>query len=155
MSRLLIVSNRLPVSVTKRKDRLQFEPSIGGLTTALGAFYKSQPSLWIGWPGIESGKFVGDEKEIKAKLQSENCFPVFLAERDVDDFYFGFCNATIWPLFHYFPQYVRYDQALWQAYHRINEAFANMVTQVSKDDDLIWIQDYHFMLLPQMIRDMI
>lgn len=153
MGRLVIVSNRLPVSVEKRKEKLHFARSIGGLATALGSFYKSQPSLWIGWPGIELEKIKGQERDIIAGLQPENCYPVFLRKEDVDDFYHGFCNITLWPLFHYFPQYAVYKEELWQAYHRVNEAFANVVAEAAEDGDVIWIQDYHFMLLPKLIRD--
>jgi len=154
MSRLLIISNRLPLNVEKRDGKLHFQPSLGGLATALGAFYKSRPSLWIGWPGIEQEKVEkGEEKEIEDKLAEERCYPVFLSGKDVDDFYFGFCNQTIWPLFHYFPQYVEYDPVLWQAYKRVNEIFADAIVSVAREDDIFWVQDYHFMLLPKLIRD--
>ena len=154
MSRLLIISNRLPLNVERRDGKLHFQPSLGGLATALGAFYKSRPSLWIGWPGIEQEKVEkGEEKEIEDKLAEERCYPVFLSEKDVDDFYFGFCNQTIWPLFHYFPQYVEYDPVLWQAYQRVNEIFADAIVSVAREDDIFWVQDYHFMLLPKLIRD--
>ncbi len=154
MSRLLIISNRLPLNVERRDGKLHFQPSLGGLATALGAFYKSHPSLWIGWPGIEQEKIEkGEEKEIKDKLAEERCYPVFLSGKDVDDFYFGFCNQTIWPLFHYFPQYVEYDPVLWQAYQRVNEIFADAIVNVAREDDIFWVQDYHFMLLPKLIRD--
>ncbi len=154
MSRLLIISNRLPLNVERRDGKLHFQPSLGGLATALGAFYKSRPSLWIGWPGIEQEKLKkGEEKEIEDKLAEERCYPVFLSEKDVDDFYFGFCNQTIWPLCHYFPQFVEYDPVLWQAYQRVNEIFADAIVGVAKKDDIFWVQDYHFMLLPKLIRD--
>jgi len=154
MSRLLIISNRLPLNVEKRDGKLHFQPSLGGLATALGAFYKSRPSLWIGWPGIEQEKVEkGEEKEIEDKLAEERCYPVFLSGKDVDDFYFGFCNQTIWPLFHYFPQYVEYNPVLWQSYKRVNEIFADAIVSVAREDDIFWVQDYHFMLLPKLIRD--
>jgi len=154
MSRLLIVSNRLPLNVERKDGKLHFQPSLGGLATALGAFYKSRPSLWIGWPGIEQERLKkGEEKQIEDKLAEERCYPVFLSGKDVDDFYFGFCNQTIWPLFHYFPHFVEYDPELWQAYQRVNEIFADAIVGVAKEDDIFWVQDYHFMLLPKLIRD--
>ncbi len=154
MSRLLIISNRLPLNVERKDGKLQFQPSLGGLATALGAFYKSRPGLWIGWPGIEQEKLQkGEEKEVVDKLAEERCCPVFLSGKDVDDFYFGFCNQSIWPLFHYFPQYVEYDPNLWQAYQKVNEIFADAIVNVAKEDDIFWVQDYHFMLLPRLIRD--
>ncbi len=154
MSRLLIISNRLPLNAERKDGKLNFQPSLGGLATALGVFYKSRPSLWIGWPGIEQEKLQkGEEKEIEDKLAEEKCYPVFLSGKDVDDFYFGFCNQSIWPLFHYFPQYVEYDPSLWQAYQRVNEIFADAIVGVAKEDDIIWVQDYHFMLLPKLLRE--
>jgi trehalose 6-phosphate synthase/phosphatase len=151
MQRLLIVSNRLPVSVQKRKDNLHFEVSVGGLATGLGSFHESQNSVWIGWPGIDAEKVEGDEKTIEAQLQSERCYPVFLSENDVEDYYHGFCNGTIWPLFHYFSLYATYSQDLWQAYERINEAFCDKVLEVARPGDIVWVQDYHLMLLPRLL----
>jgi len=90
MQRLLIVSNRLPISVERRRGKLRFEPSVGGLATALGAFYKSRPSVWIGWPGIELGKIGEEKQEVEARLSSESCHPVLLPQRDIEDYYQGF-----------------------------------------------------------------
>ena len=153
MQRLLIVSNRLPVSVEKKKGNLHFEPSVGGLARGLGSFYKSYNSIWIGWPGIGQEKIKGEEKDIEARLLSEGCYPVFLSEHDIEDYYHGFCNRTIWPLFHYFPLYAVYSKDLWQAYERVNQAFANAVVEVAEDGDIIWVHDYHLMLLPELIRE--
>lgn len=151
---MLIVSNRLPISVAKRRGRLRFEPSIGGLATALGAFYKSRPSVWIGWPGIELEKVAEEErKEVEARLSSESCYPIFLSQRDIEDYYHGFCNNTIWPLFHYFPEYAVYSADSWQAYQRVNQVFAEAVAGVARPGDIIWVHDYHLMLLPELIRE--
>ena len=150
--RLIIVSNRLPVSVERRKGKLVFEPSVGGLATALATFYKTYRSLWIGWPGIELNK-VGDEKqELEARLSEESCYPVYLSPADLDGYYQGFCNNTIWPLFHYFPEYAIYDKKYWQSYEQVNREFADIVTEVAVPGDIIWVQDYHLMLLPKLIR---
>jgi trehalose 6-phosphate synthase/phosphatase len=138
-NRLLIVANRLPISVAKRRGRLRFEPSAGGLATALGAFYKSRPSLWVGWPGIELEKVTSEErKEVEAQLSSESCHPVFLSQQDIEDYYHGFCNKTIWPLFHYFPEYTVYSTGLWQAYRRVNRIFAEAVAGVARPGDIVW-----------------
>ena len=153
MSRLLVVSNRLPISVQKRNRKLHFELSVGGLATGLGAFYKSRDSIWIGWPGIAQEKIAGEEKDIEARLLSESCYPVFFSEHDVEDYYQGFCNKTIWPLFHYFTQYAVYDKDLWQTYKRVNQAFSDAVVEVAEESDVIWIHDYHLMLLPQLVKE--
>ena len=153
MQRLLIVSNRLPISVERRRDKLRFEPSVGGLATALGAFYKSRPSVWIGWPGIELGKIGEEKQEVETRLSSESCYPVLLSQQDIEDYYQGFCNRTIWPLFHYFPEYTVYSADFWRAYERVNQVFADAVAGVAEPGDIIWVHDYHLMLLPKLIRE--
>jgi trehalose 6-phosphate synthase/phosphatase len=155
MRRLVIVSNRLPVSIERRRGKLVFQPSMGGLATGLGSFYKSYNSLWIGWPGVTVNKKDGDDKEVLTeRLRSEfQCQPVFLSQSEVDNYYHGFCNKTIWPLFHYFPQYVSYDEAHYKSYERVNRHFCYAVEAVAQPDDIIWINDYHLMLLPRLLRE--
>jgi len=153
MRRLIIISNRLPVSIVRGKRGLRYESSVGGLVTALNSFYKSYHGAWIGWPGIDWERVKGDEADVKARLLSEGCYPVFLSAHDVQDYYEGFCNGTIWPLFHYFPQYTEYSKDSWQAYERVNDAFYDTVAEVVTDDDIIWVHDYHLMLLPKLIRE--
>ena len=153
MQRLVIVSNRLPVSVEKRKRGLRFEPSIGGLATGLKSFYKSYNSTWIGWPGINLEKILDEKQEIAATLLSESCYPVFLSQHDIEDYYHGFCNKTLWPLFHYYPSYTVYSKDLWEAYERVNRVFADAVAEVAKPGDIIWIHDYQLMLLPKLVRE--
>ena len=153
MQRLLIVSNRLPVSVEKRRRGLRFEPSIGGLATGLKSFYKSYNGTWIGWPGISLEKILEEKQEIATTLLSESCYPVFLSQHDIEDYYHGFCNKTLWPLFHYYPSYTVYSKDLWEAYERINRVFADAVAEVAEPDDIIWIHDYHLMLLPRLVRE--
>ena len=153
MERLLIVSNRLPITVHKRRGEFHFESSLGGLATALGSFYKSCNCLWIGWPGISLERIEEERKDIEAKLLSENCYPIFLSQQDIQDYYHGFCNRTIWPLFHYLTFYTIYSQDLWQAYERVNKAFFEAVIEVAQPSDIIWIHDYHLMLLPRLVRE--
>jgi trehalose 6-phosphate synthase/phosphatase len=155
MKRLLIVSNRLPVSIERKRGEVYFQPSVGGLASGLGSFYKSYNSLWIGWPGISLAKKEGDEKRnIEKRLLAEfNSLPVFLSQNDIENYYHGFCNKTIWPLFHYFPQYVVYEESHYQTYKRINMLFCDAVMEVAREDDIIWVHDYHLMLLPKLIRE--
>ncbi len=153
MGKWLIVSNRLPVSVTKKEGILQFQPSAGGLATGLGSFYKSYQSLWVGWPGIALGKMEREKEEIEKRFLAENCYPVFLSQYDVENYYYGFCNKTLWPLFHYFTQYTAYSKRLREAYKRVNETFCEAVVKVAKPNDIIWVHDYHLMLLPRLIRE--
>ena len=154
MQRLLIVSNRLPVSIEKRKSDFLFRPSAGGLATGLGSFYKSYDSLWIGWPGITWDKTRNNErKEIEGRLRSKfNCLPVFLTQNQIEKYYHGFSNKTVWPLFHYFIQYVIHNKGFWETYKRVNELFSEEVLGIAKEGDTIWIHDYHLMLLPALVR---
>ena len=154
MDNILIVSNRLPLTVTKREGKIHFQLSPGGLTSGLGSFYKAHESSWIGWPGISEERLKGKEKdEIIRRLASEKCHPVFLSQQQVENYYHGFCNKTIWPLFHYFTQYTLYKKNLWEAYKQVNRVFCDVVLKVVKEDDIIWIHDYHLMLLPELLRE--
>jgi trehalose 6-phosphate synthase/phosphatase len=152
MQRLLIVSNRLPITIQERKGELHVEPSVGGLATGLSSWYKSSDSIWVGWAGIGRKK-IKKEKDIMAKLRSENYYPVPLSEHDVEAYYQGFCNRTIWPLFHYFPIYAEYSEDFWRAYEQVNTTFANVVAGIARPNDIIWIHDYHLMLLPKLLRE--
>ena len=123
MSKLLIVSNRLPVTVNKKKGNFKFEPSVGGLVTGIGSLNMEQEQLWIGWPGINAERLNKKGKvEVKNRLTGEDCHPVFLSKREVENYYYGFSNKTIWPLFHYFTQHTTYNRNLWNAYKRVNES---------------------------------
>ena len=155
MSKLIIVSNRLPINITKKEGKFEFQPSVGGVATGLSSIWKSQECIWIGWPGITEKKLEGEEKKIKAKLKSENYYPVFLSKNDIENYYYGFSNKTLWPLFHYFTQCTKYDNKYWQSYKRVNEAFCSAIAKVAKPDDIIWIHDYHLFLLPKLVREKI
>ena len=152
-SSLLLVSNRLPISVTKHPKGLHFRPSVGGLATGLRSLGQSHQCQWIGWPGIAADKVSNQQQgQITETLSQRGCRPVFLSNDDIEDFYLGFCNKTIWPLFHYFPAHTVYEQRYWQAYQRINGAFCDAVMKIASPDDYIWVHDYQLMLLPQLIR---
>ncbi len=118
--RLLIVSNRLPVSLKKEKGEFVFEKSAGGLVSGLSDFLEGlgkteeevDEYIWMGWPGMTIEK--EDEEYVKKTVQNEyNASPVFLSQKLMDKVYLGFCNKTIWPLFHYFPNYASFDNEFW------------------------------------------
>lgn len=151
MERIIIVSNRLPITIQKRKGNLTFIPSVGGLATGLSTSYKSLICKWIGWPGLSSST-----QEEKAKIEEHlllnNMLPVFLTKTDIKNYYEGFSNETIWPLFHYFTEYAVYDSKFWETYKKVNNTFCKKVLEIAKSDDLIWVHDYHLMLLPELLR---
>ncbi len=150
--RVVIVSNRLPISVTGRGDSRKITPSVGGLATGLSSFHRDNDGLWVGWPGINE-----DDHQKRADLESVllneyNCLPVYLSERDLKKYYHGFSNRALWPLFHYFSTYSNYDASEWESYVAVNEKFCRRLREVVRPGDLIWIHDYHLMLLPAMLR---
>jgi trehalose 6-phosphate synthase/phosphatase len=154
MNRLLIVSNRLPVTIQKKKGKLYFNQSVGGLATGLGSFYKSFNSKWVGWCGITSEKIgLEEKKNIKTKLENAfSSYPVVLSKREIELYYSEFCNRTLWPLLHGFTQYATYDRNSWKAYENVNEIFSNCISEIADPKDTIWIHDYHLMLLPSLLR---
>jgi len=157
--RLVIVSNRLPFTVTIKDGAPNIKPSAGGLTTGLWSYLEQNSSqgtgaidiLWLGWPGanipVEQQPALIElaEKEFK-------CHPVFLPESSIEGFYHGFCNKTLWPLFHYFPTLTRYEEQDWQEYKRVNQLFADALVPLLRPDDVVWVHDYQLMLLPRLIR---
>ncbi|MBR9998153.1 MAG: bifunctional alpha,alpha-trehalose-phosphate synthase (UDP-forming)/trehalose-phosphatase [Cyclobacteriaceae bacterium] len=151
MSKVIIVSNRLPVKIVKEKNKLSYQPSEGGLATGLGSIYKEGNNLWIGWPGVELKK-ESEQHEVREEIRKENMAPVFLTRQEVEVFYEGFSNATLWPLFHYFHQFAIYDQKLFDGYKAVNDKYCEIVVEKAQPGDIIWVHDYQLLLLPQMIR---
>ena len=157
--RIIIVSNRLPFTVEQANGKLEFKESVGGVATGLKSLLDTKQSflslkpdyVWVGWPG---GTISDEQKgEVRSRARSEfRSYPVFLSEEDFENFYQGFCNKTIWPLFHYFPSNVTYDENCWLQYKRVNEAFSESLLEVVHEDDILWIHDYHLMLLPNLVR---
>lgn len=152
MNRIVIVSNRLPITIGRKDGELIYYPSAGGLATGLNSLdNKDMQRIWVGWPG----KPVENEEErthISEQFKKDNMVPVFLTEEEVKLFYEGFSNKTIWPHFHYFTQYTSYSETYWEAYKRVNQYYANIVAKHVKPNDMVWVHDYQLMLVPGMLR---
>ena len=155
--KLVIVSNRLPVSLTEKEGRLEFAQSPGGLASGLRTYLESPRSAvgagyaWVGWPG----RAVAPKQQAEVTRRCRKDFsarPVFLTVEDTEGFYEGYCNQTLWPLFHYFPALVSFDEGPWATYELINEVFCDAVLEEAGPDDTVWVHDYHFLLLPAMLR---
>ncbi len=158
--RLLVISNRLPYTLKIKDKKVDFKESAGGLVTGISSYLESMKSssfttmehIWVGWPGSAVDQKY--EERVKEKLSSElHAYPVFFPAEAMDKFYHGFCNDTIWPLFHCFPSYVSYDEEYWKSYKQVNESFFETVKKLLKPGDVVWVHDYHLMLLPKLIRE--
>ncbi len=154
MGKLIIVSNRLPVSVEVRNNEFKFKQSMGGLATGLASYHQNHDSVWIGWSGVAADVITQKQKkEINQRLWNQyRSTSIFLTSKDLDLFYYGFCNQTLWPLFHNFPTFVAYEDKQWESYQRINKVFKEAILEHADSDDTIWVHDYHLMLLPDMLR---
>ncbi len=150
--KLAVVSNRLPVSVVQKNGTLEFEVSSGGLATAMSSLDQAD-RIWVGWPGIASDDLTDDEKDhITAELLSRGCYPVFLTSQQIELFYEGFSNDTLWPLFHYFQSLTHHSDDYWNAYEEVNQLFARAAAEVVTADGSVWVHDYHLMTMPSKLR---
>ncbi|RJQ52174.1 MAG: trehalose-6-phosphate synthase [Desulfobacteraceae bacterium] len=156
-NRLVIVSNRLPVVFEEDENgRLQLRPGSGGLVTALAPVLRNRGGLWIGWPGTADTDGVQVEKllEESTKNVGYNFKPVVLSKEEVEGFYYGFANEILWPLFHDLQTRCNFDPTYWKAYRNVNRKFAEVIIENIKDEDHIWIHDYHLMTVAHELREM-
>lgn len=151
MPKTIIVSNRLPVKLTADEGKYSFKSSEGGLATGLGSIYKEGDNIWIGWPGDIIDE--DSQDKVKQALRKENLHPVYLNHDEICNFYEGFSNETLWPVFHYMPTYARYEQEYWQSYCNVNRKFLQAVMELFEEGDTVWVHDYQLLLLPAMIRE--
>ncbi|CAF9917764.1 MAG: hypothetical protein GOMPHAMPRED_001371 [Gomphillus americanus] len=152
-NRLLLVSNRLPITIKRSEDGgYNFSMSSGGLVSGLSGLSKTTTFQWYGWPGLE----IPDDEAgpVKQQLKEEyNAIPIFIDDALADSHYNGFSNSILWPLFHSHPNEITFDEDAWDAYTEANRIFAKTIAKDVKDGDLIWVHDYHLMLLPSMLRE--
>jgi trehalose 6-phosphate synthase/phosphatase len=156
MAKNLIVSNRLPIQVTKLDNYFEFTPTSGGLATGMNSVHQGQESLWIGWPGINNDEI--DKKTwgpLKKSLKKEGYFPVSLNHEEIEDFYYGLSNKSLWPLFHYFIEFSVFNEQQWKSYQKVNQKFADAVLNNIEKGDTVWIHDYQLLLCPKMIKDVL
>lgn len=152
-SRVLIVSNRLPVTVRLEHGRIKVNPSSGGLATALRGPHGRADSLWIGWPGDTSHFDPPDLELVQKRLSELRLQPVFLSPAEIAHFYDGFSNGVLWPLYHYLADRVEREAwSNWRSFVEVNQKFADAVVREYRPDDQIWVHDYQLSLVPGMIR---
>lgn len=151
-SRVILVSNRLPISVRVEHGELVVGRSSGGLATGLSGFHDSGDSLWIGWPG-ESWRLNPDQRRtLNERLTAQRAVPVDLSAAEVQRYYDGFSNGVLWPLLHYQLDRLPLTTEGWETYVRVNQRFADAVVDHYHPGDLIWVHDYQLALVPGMIR---
>jgi trehalose 6-phosphate synthase/phosphatase len=150
VGRLLIVANRLPVTVTTGADgRAHIETSPGGLVSGLSSLHERGDGLWIGWLGDAHAT---EDPSVTRELAAQRLVAVPLSETDVRQYYDGFSNAVIWPLFHYLLERLPLEIENFEAYERVNERFADAVVEQHRPGDLIWVHDFQLLLVPELIR---
>jgi trehalose 6-phosphate synthase/phosphatase len=152
--RLLVVSNRLPLTAKRVSGRWRGERSSGGLVAAMAPLMERTDGLWLGWPGDA----LPGEPEGRARLIAEweerhGYVAVEIPAKVSRSFYEGYANDTLWPLLHGFPTRVVFAPESWLAYRDANQRFADAVLERVRKRDLIWAHDYQLLLVPQMIRE--
>jgi len=156
--RLIIVSNRLPFQLLEKNSKVVLKESDGGLVSALKSFFETDDASrfsskwWIGSADFPEKRWEKFQRNAHEDQQSFGIQPIFIESKIYNRYYNGFCNATLWPLFHYFPSYVEYDDQTFQSYETVNQIFAEHLLSFLKPGDTLWIHDYQLMLLPGLIR---
>ena len=144
----VVVANRMPVDLEKLPDGSQrWKRSPGGLVTALEPMLRSRDGAWVGWPGLSD---VEVEPLVEDGLQLH---PVQLSAQEVEDYYEGFSNATLWPLYHDVVAPPEFHRHWWQTYVKVNERFAEAAAEVAAEGATVWVQDYQLQLVPGMLRE--
>ena len=154
MSRWITVANRLPFTLSK--DATEMKTSSGGLVSALNGVKSNAERVWIGsapdnltpdlWPSVQ--------KRLSERSTGWSYEPVFVEPSLYDSYYNRTCNDVLWPLLHYQPELVDFDAISWERYREVNQRFAETIAKFAKDDDLIWVHDFHLFLLPKILREL-
>ncbi|RYD94486.1 MAG: bifunctional alpha,alpha-trehalose-phosphate synthase (UDP-forming)/trehalose-phosphatase, partial [Sphingobacteriales bacterium] len=157
MARLIVVSNRLPFSLERVDGKLQARQSSGGLVSAIKSFFEKdqqgdfEERIWVG--SVDAAPEDWQEAVESAAFSSDfGIEPVFPPKEQYDRYYNGFSNATLWPLFHYFPSLTEFRSEDFDAYIQVNALFAERLADIYQPGDVIWVHDYQLMLLPQLLR---
>ncbi|MFE5672051.1 bifunctional alpha,alpha-trehalose-phosphate synthase (UDP-forming)/trehalose-phosphatase [Agromyces sp. NPDC056523] len=145
---MVVVSNRLPVDYLGGEGaETRWKASPGGLVTALEPIMRAADGAWVGWTGVADREFVPFEHE------GITIVPVPLSADEVEDYYEGFSNDTLWPLYHDVIAPPRYHREWWDAYVRVNRRFAEAAANAASDGAVVWVQDYQLQLVPRMLRE--
>ena len=155
-SDFVVVANRLPVDLERLPDgTTTWKRSPGGLVTALEPLLRRRRGAWVGWPGLAADQ-VDDQVDVDEPIDQDELElrPVRLSTQDVADYYEGFSNATLWPLYHDVIVKPIYHREWWERYVEINHRFAEATARAAAEGGTVWVQDYQLQLVPKMLRTM-
>ena len=150
--RLVVVSNRLPVSLKWEHERWTVRPGAGGLVTALAPVLSRNGGVWMGWPGTSEQEDVHQPLADFSAEQGYVLHPVILTAEDVRGYYYGFSNEVLWPLLHGFHTHCKFKPEYWETYQRVNNIFAQEIVAMTTEEDYIWVHDYHLMCVAREIN---
>ena len=153
MNKTIIVSNRLPVDLRFENNKLISKASVGGLATGMKSVHSQGSGILIGWSGLTEEELgPGQAALVDHALEKEKCARVPLSAKDIDNYYYGFSNRALWPLFHYFQAYTQFELIHWESYKEVNRKFADVVISHAGSGDTVWVHDYQLLLVPELVR---
>jgi len=152
MPRLILVSNRLPVTARIEHGELSLAAGAGGVVSGLAGFHEAGDGLWIGWPGETWRLSTSQHATLARKLGELRAVPVELSRGEVERYYEAFSNGILWPLLHYELERLPTRPSGWETYRRVNQRFADTIVEHHRPGDQIWIHDYQLLLVPGMVR---
>ena len=153
-TRLINVSNRLPIVIDKDGEDLRLQRASGGLATAVEAMWKGRAGIWVGWSGIDDDPRLPEVLAQASRERQYQMRSVSLTAEEISKFYNGFANEIIWPLFHDLPSPCNFDPSYWEAYQHVNGKFAQAVADMADPKDVVWVHDYHLMLVAKQARQL-
>src|ERR1700754_2597874 len=150
-SDFVVVANRLPVDMERLPDgTTEWKRSPGGLVTALEPLLRRRRGAWIGWPGVPEEADHPDASDEPIEQDGMTLVPVRLSADDVAEYYEGFSNATLWPLYHDVIVKPIYHREWWDRYVAVNRRFAEAASRAAAEGGTVWVQDYQLQLVPKM-----
>ncbi|HEX5113337.1 MAG TPA: bifunctional alpha,alpha-trehalose-phosphate synthase (UDP-forming)/trehalose-phosphatase [Saprospiraceae bacterium] len=158
-SRLIFVSNRLPIQLSERAGKVFIRASDGGLVSAAKSYFEKIPQhadikekIWVGAADFSEERWkrymVNGKKEMSFTME-----PLFIPSKEYSQYYNGFCNAILWPLFHYFPSYAIFTGQTFESYEYVNQLFCNKILSILQPGDIVWIHDYQLMMVAGLLRE--
>jgi trehalose 6-phosphate synthase/phosphatase len=151
-SRVLIAANRLPLTLQSNRERIEVRPSSGGLATGLTRIQHHYRSRWIGWTGMSDDPGASIRHDVDSRLRSIGMIAIHLSRPEVTGFYHRYANAVLWPILHDLAG-TEHGSDDWETYRNVNARFADAIVRELRSGDLVWIHDYHLMLVPRLVRE--